>query len=215
MQIAQRRRPQRADDLRPGAREAKFGAILRWVVAVCAQAIEGIVPYQADAVDSAAVGNLPRCGDDPGIVKFMIGQQRSVVAFDAAGLADEQPQPDGLVCIQDGFRQRGVSTGVCLDVAVEARWSGHKQTLVRRDGLADIHEYPRDGLPVRGVHRVPGGFTGRSRNRSCRGRKPVGVRQVGQRAEKRGVGPAIPGVAGDEPRKRNAIAALFIGIFQR
>ena len=97
LEIAQSRRAKCADEFRPGADEIKLRTNASRIVAVRSVATEFARLHFADANNTTFVRQLPRKRDHTGIVKFIVRQQRTVVALRAIRSTDKQLQADNFV----------------------------------------------------------------------------------------------------------------------
>jgi hypothetical protein len=118
--------PQRGNLERPFERlpfrhqELQFGALGAGCVAPAAAAIEFVRENVLRTGGPAAIGLGGRRRGDAGIVEFVIGEERTVVALRAVRLADEETQAGDLVTPAH-VRGRLSVRGERLHVAVEPR----------------------------------------------------------------------------------------------
>ena len=87
--IPERRSPHRAKQLGAGTDIRELVAVSFGIIAVLATAAELIVEHFPYTVYPSAIGEFTRNRKDSRVVKFVIGEQGTVVTLGAAGFADE------------------------------------------------------------------------------------------------------------------------------
>ena len=217
-EVAQRGGLARTGQFIARPREPQFRAIVGLCVAVPAQAIERVVPYDLDAFNAPLVRKLPGSGKNAGVVEFVVGEKRPIVAIQALGLADEQAQSFLLRAVE----LLAVDAGVCrrageqrLDIAIERRLTGQQQPLVGGQRLAEIDEDPVDRFPVGRRHPGPGRLGLRVAPGARAFGKPAEVSEVGQKSEQVSILLAIERIFGNESGQRRPGNPLLQRAFER
>ena len=185
------------------------------IVAVRALAVERLRQHFANPVYAPAVRQLTGNAERAGIMEFVVREERSVVALDAARFVDEKLEAQDLFLRQYGLGGGFVATQQFGDIGVETGRARLNQAFIGGNGLAEIREHAVDRVAVLLGHRLPrGSKPGIVDGRGCL-RKSRLVCQVRQRSEYRFVGIPVIRVVGDKTRVGHAIAAMLGRVLER
>ena len=139
-----------------GQHETQFGTVVLRPVAEGAEAIERVLDQLLNNAGPAPILGQARYRRHGGVVEMVVCKARTIVAVDAVGLADEQPQSLDLERRQRVVAFRRAARRDRIGEAVEPRRLMADGTLKGVEGLADIGKYGVDRKTVLHGHRIPG-----------------------------------------------------------